>query len=233
MADAMPFMSNPAFKVSGFWHFADGTILPVVAGGADDGGAGDAGTGNVTGGSDGAGDSSATGTGSESVDDFDDDDDPKDLGDAGKKALAAERARAQKAERELKRQRAEIDKLRTAGQSEQEKAITKAREEAKVEALNEVRLERVRDKIEVRAAGKLADPEDAAVLLGDLTRFVDDDGSIDAKEIDRAIALLVRTKPYLAADTRRSTGDGDGGARGTSVAKPDMSSLIRRGAGLG
>ena len=162
-----------------------------------------------------------------------DDADADKLGTSGQRALAEERAARRKAERDAKTIKSELEKLRTASQSEQEKALAKAREEGKTEGLSEIRLERVRDKIEAKAGGRMADPEDAAALLGDLGQFVTDDGSIDTAAIGRAIDQLLKAKPYLATNgSKRPTGGADGGARGNGKNPVDMNAWLRGDPGV-
>lgn len=122
------------------------------------------------------------------------------------------KANARKNENTAKTALAELEKLRTASMSEQEKAVAEAFGKGKAEAASAIQLERVRDKIEAKAGGKLADPEDAAALLGDLSRFVQDDGTIDTSGIGQAVDNLVKSKPYLSVQP--GNGSGEGGPRG-------------------
>lgn len=147
------------------------------------------------------------------------------LGEAGKKALEAERKRANEAEKARKAIEKERDEYRQKwesyeadAKSDQEKAIEAARKEADTQARKEER-ERVNSillKAEVRAAaaGKLADKEDAVRLL-DLDSFeVKDDGAVDGEAISKAIEQLVESKPYLSAEgSPTPQGDPDGGTR--------------------
>jgi hypothetical protein len=74
-------------------------------------------------------------------------------------------------------------------------------------------------KVEARASGKLADPEDALRFL-DMSAFeVSEEGDVDAAKIDAAIGDLLERKPYLKASgappgTKPSA---DGGARGKAA----------------
>lgn len=145
--------------------------------------------------------------------DPDDTPDDANLGDAGKAALKAERTRAATAERNAKDLQKRLDELETANLDEVGKAVKTAADTARAEALAEVRSERVRDKIEVQAAGKLADADLAPALLGDLDRFVGDDGAIDTKAISTAIDELVKERPHLAPAGTRPTPLPGGGAR--------------------
>lgn len=156
-----------------------------------------------------------------------------DLGDAGQKAIAAERTArkaAEKAQRDATTRLADLEKrladVDEATKSETEKALEKARKEAGDTARSEERAKSNRRILtaEVRAAagGKLADPADAVRLL-DLDEFtVDDDGDIDEKAISKAIDDLLKSKPYLAANGRKApVPSADGGARTTAAPKTD------------
>jgi len=156
---------------------------------------------------------------------------PDVLGDAGKRALDAERAARSSAERAARDAASERDALKTrldefenANKSETERAIAAARKEAADAARSEVTTayeQRLLDaQLLARAAGKLADPSDATKLIDASALAKGDDGSVDDKTIDAAIADLVKHKPYLAAGAK-PTGPGspDGGARGDRPAQ--------------
>lgn len=132
----------------------------------------------------------------------------------------------------LRAAEAELDKLRQATLTEQEKAVDQARKEAadaaRAEVLAELHGERKRNAILSAAAGKFADPDDAWLHLSD-TVEVDDAGQVDAKKVAKAIDDLLQRKPHLRAG--RPNGSAEGGARGTSPAGSDMSALIRQAAG--
>ena len=144
-----------------------------------------------------------------------------------KKALETERAQRREAEKRAKQferdhnsLKERLDNLEAQSQTEAEKALNKAREEAAAEARREERQKahEVLRKAEVRvaAAKKLADAEDAVRLL-DLDSFeVGEDGTVDRKAIDKAIDDLIESKPYLkAGDPKPSVRpDVGGGARG-------------------
>lgn len=101
--------------------------------------------------------------------------DTGDLGDAGKRALEAERKAARAAERrakDLERRLAEIDRRVVAAE------------------------------VKAAAAGVLQDPDDAVSML-DLDQFgVDDDGNVDLKAIKAEIAALAKAKPYLSVGAK-------------------------------
>ena len=143
-------------------------------------------------------------------------DDP--LGEAGKKALDAERTERRKAEKRAKDLDAELAKFREASMSEQEKAVEAARREAAAQAIATVNQRILKAEIRAAAGGRLADPEDAVRFL-DLDEFtIGEDGEIDQKAVLAAVDRLLKMKPYLAASATRPAGDADQGARGNAMA---------------
>ncbi|USY19718.1 hypothetical protein NE857_31565 [Nocardiopsis exhalans] len=135
------------------------------------------------------------------------------LGDAGKKALDAQKAKW-KAERdrrkEIERQLAEATKPKdTDGEPTPEQIRADAEKAATARANRRI----VRAEVKAAAAGKFADPGDALAFL-DLDQFeVDADGELDPDEVSEAITELLTRKPHLAAGpAKRFQGGGDGGA---------------------
>jgi hypothetical protein len=151
------------------------------------------------------------------------------LGEAGQKAIAAERTARKAAEKAAKTAQDELDKLRTATMSETEKAIAEAKAEGRKTALSEVNGKLLRSEIRAAAAGKLADPDDAPLLLGDLDQFLDKDGDPIPKAIASAIDTLVKSKPYLASAGSRPGPLPGGGAKPSNGFS--MNDEIRRMAG--
>ena len=143
--------------------------------------------------------------------------DPEGLGEAGLKALRAERNRADAAERARLAAEAERDELRTKNQTAEEKAIEAAKNAGREEATLEANRRIARSEIKAAAGGKLQDAEDAASFLGDLDRFIVK-GEVDSKAITSAIDELVKAKPYLAAagKARPLPGGGATQSSGTS-----------------
>jgi hypothetical protein len=144
------------------------------------------------------------------------------LGDAGKKALDA-----MKAERKTARDQAAAEKARA--DALQAKLDGKEAEYAAEQKSEQAALAKYNDKIlksEVKAAAKgvLADPADAYKFL-DLDKFeVDDDGNVDESVIAKALADLIKDKPYLAAQGgTRFQGTADGGARNDAVKTSQLS----------
>lgn len=150
--------------------------------------------------------------------DLDVDVDPEgaeELGDPGKRALDATKAKW-KAERDRRRAlERELEEARRPQSADGDAPDADAiRQQATQEAVARANARIVRAEIRAAAAGKLADPKDALRFL-DLDGFeVDGDGGVDADEIADAIDDLIKSKPYLAAATaRRFQGTGDGGSR--------------------
>ncbi|WP_228979700.1 hypothetical protein [Streptomyces sp. DH12] len=148
----------------------------------------------------------------------DEGDDPEgadQLGDPGKKALDSMKDRwkaERERRRELERQLAERDKPADGDQPDPEAIVRQAEQAAMAKANERI----VRAEVKAAAAGKLADAADALRFL-DLSQFeVDADGQLDAEEVADAIDDLLKTKPYLAAQsgkTPRFHGTADSGAR--------------------
>jgi hypothetical protein len=143
------------------------------------------------------------------------------LGDAGKAALEAERKARRDAERTAREATAELDRIRQANLTDQEKAVDAARREG--ESVGARRI--LEAEIRAAAAGKLANPALAARLL-DLDELMPTDGAdVDGERIAKAIEDLVIAEPYLAATPAGFTpaptppappaGTAPGGARGT------------------
>lgn len=150
------------------------------------------------------------------IDDADqdgDDDNPDgadELGDRGKRALAAMKAKV-KSER-TKRLAAEgrVRELEDGGDD-----ADAQRRQVESEALAKANGRIVRAEVRAAAAGKLADPADALRFL-DLDQFeVGDDGDVDEDEIADAIEELITQKPYLAAQR------GEGDSKQKKAPKPD------------
>jgi hypothetical protein len=154
--------------------------------------------------------------------------DAEQLGDAGKKALDAMKAdrkaaqiEARQAKKALEVLQAKLDALESGkAPDETAKAIDDAKREATEAATAKANARIVRAELKVAAAGKLADPSDAAAFI-DADQFdVGDDGEVDTKELADAIADLLKRKPHLAAKQKASFGQVEGGPRGSGSARP-------------
>ncbi|MFE4717846.1 hypothetical protein ACFRLW_15730 [Streptomyces sp. NPDC056728] len=138
-----------------------------------------------------------------------------DLGDAGKKALDAMKARwktERDARRKLEEERDARATPKPSGDTDQADAA-EIKRQATRDANAKANARIIKSEIRAAAAGKLADPSDALAHL-DLKSFeVDDNGDVDAQELADAIEDLLTRKPYLAAKAvSRFQGTGDGGA---------------------
>jgi hypothetical protein len=150
------------------------------------------------------------------------------LGPAGEKALAEWKQRAKAAERESRTNAARLQEIEDRDKSEVQKAGERA---TKAEQRATAMVERAaRAEVRALAASSFADPSDAAAFLN-LGDFVDDEGDIDSKGIEKALADLLKRKPHLGKETAPPSFDG--GARTTAGAPTDMNALIRQKAGLG
>lgn len=213
MADDHPTLLDHGDRA--WWLFPDGTKVPAIRGGSDDG---------TTGGEGDA--SSATGDGDGS-------DGDGALGAAGEKALSAFKERARTAEREAKELRTQLDgvqeqldQLRQGQLSDHERALEAARTEAADAARAEVD-QRYRGRLDAAAvrsaAGKFADPEDAMRYLDLSAISRTDDGDLDPEDLAAQLSDVLKAKPYLAGAT--SHGSADGGARG-GAAEPTLDEQI-------
>ncbi len=140
------------------------------------------------------------------------------LGDAGKRALDAERTRAEAAEKAAKDLAKRIEELEAQGKSEAEKAIDAAKKEGEAAAGTRYQA-RIR-KAEVRAALVAAgiDPSvlDLALEAPDFAGLkVSDEGEVDG--VDAAVAAFKKARESLFGT--RSSGSFDTGTGGRT-AKP-------------
>lgn len=142
------------------------------------------------------------------------------LGDPGKKALDAMKAKMRAAELSAKEAKAELARINAQlalkDKPAEEQALEQARAEARAEATTAANKRIVRSELKAAATGKLANPAVAEKFL-DLDDFaVDDDGDVDSDALNDAIADLLKREPYLAAGKPNPFGGGaDGGARPT------------------
>jgi hypothetical protein len=132
---------------------------------------------------------------------------------------------------ELTKLKAELEEIRSASQSEQEKAIDKARREAVKEATAEVTSgfqQRVlKSEIRAQAAGRFADPDDAVRLLDLDDDIFDGEGEVQTSALKKALDDLLERKPHLAAERQQQVGDVDAG-KGEGPTSGDMNDLIRQ-----
>lgn len=130
---------------------------------------------------------------------------------------------------------AEFDKLDEARKSDLEKAQEAASKAAERTAslLKQV----ATSEIKALAVTAFADPEDAIAFLGDPTKFVGDDGSVDADAIKTDLADLLQRKPHLARQTEPGMpepnpaqgGSGGGPSGASQLTRADVERLASEG----
>lgn len=148
------------------------------------------------------------------------------LGDAGKKALDAMKAKWKEADKQAKEAAAKIAELEAkVNGTEADFAKAQEAQRFKDEALAAANKRILSAEVRAAATGKLNDPADALVYV-DLDSFeVGDDGVVDSEAIGAAIAELVQKKPYLAAQGSRFQGSADGGARNDATKPAQLSAV--------
>ncbi|MEU7787670.1 hypothetical protein [Amycolatopsis sp. NPDC049159] len=118
------------------------------------------------------------------------------LGEAGQRALAAERQFRAEAEARAKAAEEERDALKAATQTDQEKAVEAARAEGRAEGNQRL----IRAVVEAKAAAAgFHDPADAAVQLHNRLAEVKvtKDGDVDQTKVTELVAELAQAKAYL------------------------------------
>ena len=149
------------------------------------------------------------------------------LGDGGRKALDAERAARRDAEQRAKTAQDELEKLRTASLSEDEKRQRRLVELERAEAdWQRERQEFVLERVVERSAAKLgfADPVDALGLLDRTALEFEADGH--PRNVEQLLQTLAKAKPYLMTQARPSasfdTGTAGGRAAGGTIYSLDQ-----------
>lgn len=152
------------------------------------------------------------------------------LGEAGTRALAAERKRANEAEKAQRTLQTRLTELENASKSETDKAIDVARKEGAAEATAKAN-ERIR-RAEVRSALTAAGVNPALLdLAARADEFgalkVGDDGEVEG--LAAAVEAFKKTMPDLFRAAQRP--DFGGGPRGqTPTSTPGMNELLRAAA---
>lgn len=116
------------------------------------------------------------------------------LGDAGKRAIQAERERAKALERERDTIRQQFEELQRSSLSDHEKAIADAVKAAKAETAATYEAERTRDKVRLALMG--AGIQASVIELA--VRAPDFDG-VKPDEIEDKVKAFVKTQPALFA----------------------------------
>jgi hypothetical protein len=130
---------------------------------------------------------------------------------------------------DLKTKAAEFDKLTEAQKTEAQKAADRAEAAEKAAATATQRA--VRAEVKAIATGEFADPNDAHLYLGDLSKFIGKDGEIDSSAIEAALKEVEKTKPHLVARVRTDAGLGPRGGGAAQSPHQVMNQNIRQAAG--
>jgi hypothetical protein len=104
------------------------------------------------------------------------------LGAAGEKALEAMKIRARDAEKAAKTATAELDALRKAAMSDQDKAVAEAKDLGRKEATTEVASRLAAAEIKAALTGIVPDPASVVEDLN-LARYIDDNGDINTEAV--------------------------------------------------
>lgn len=141
------------------------------------------------------------------------DGDPADLGEAGRKALKAERDRAAAAEKKAKELETELETFRRSQMTEQEQAIDKARAEGRTEGRAESANEIAAAQFAAAAAGRLDDDQIATLTAGlDVAAFLKD-GKVDVEKIKTFVDTIAPApNGHLPADLGQGARGGGTGA---------------------
>lgn len=134
------------------------------------------------------------------------------LGDAGKKALKAERDARKAAESELKELKAEVSRLRRSNAAVKGTDVEAIKSEIRAEYAAQL----AETAIKAEAKGRMNDPADALLYI----RAADIDTS-DDDAVKAAVDKLLADKPYLAVQSGpKPWGDVGGGQRETPEPEP-------------
>ncbi|MFI6279649.1 hypothetical protein [Streptomyces sp. NPDC050988] len=129
----------------------------------------------------------------------------------------------------------ELEKLKAANMSEQEKAVTEAEKAGRTAALAEAIPQIAQARLEAHAARAGVDLSEFAEFI-DLKKFVGEDGQVDDKAIKAAVTKFAKLAPPGAGRSGGDMGGGGGsGDQGASIdkqieeatAKRDFATVIR------
>ena len=133
-------------------------------------------------------------------------DDLEGLDDRARAIVEDARRDAAKSRRDLRAAQSAADEarkqaetIRSQHESEQEKAIREAVEQARGEERSKWQRDLLEAQVTAQAAGKLADPDDAISLLPLEDLLAEEDAERRKAKVEKAIADLLEQKPYLAA----------------------------------
>jgi hypothetical protein len=94
----------------------------------------------------------------------------------------------------------QLASARQQGMTDEERRLDEARAEGRTAAIREAGLRVAAAEFRAAAVGQLTDPTAALEVL-DLSRFVDDDGQVDTRAIERLVAKLAKSLPAPPAGT--------------------------------
>lgn len=146
--------------------------------------------------------------------------DDQSLGDAGRRALDAEREARRTAERKATDLERRLTELEESGKSEQEKAIAKARREGATEARTQAdaRIRRAEVRSALVAAGIVQSELELAAQASDFASLeLNDD--LEVQGLEEAVKGFKAAHPALFAATTPQ-GSADGGVRGGTSGLP-------------
>lgn len=115
----------------------------------------------------------------------------------------------------------ELDKLRKAAMSDQEKAVAEAEQRGRSAAAQEYGRQLAQARFEAAAAAKGVDLGEAADLI-DVSRFLGEDGSVDDAAIKSAVSKLAKVTPAKATGPARSGGEFGGAPGGAGQITEDQ-----------
>lgn len=141
----------------------------------------------------------------------------EELGDAGKKALKAERDARKTAEKELGELKEEVARLRRSNAAVKGTDVEAIKSEIRAEFASQL----AETAIKAEAKGRLHDPADALLYISS------SDVANGEDAIKAAVDKLLTDKPYLAADAGKAHW-GDVGQGQRSAEKPEPKSAIER-----
>lgn len=126
---------------------------------------------------------------------------PAELGEAGKKALDAEREQRKAAEKTAKELKTRLEALERSQMSDQEKAIQEAIDRTKAEARVEFGGALVEAAVKVASAGRLdADQIDTILENADLAKFLSEDGDVDTAKVQSYVDAIAPKGGGTSAD---------------------------------
>ncbi|MFG3349216.1 hypothetical protein ACGF1Z_29685 [Streptomyces sp. NPDC048018] len=140
--------------------------------------------------------------------------------------LSTERTARAAAEKRAETAEAEAARLRRSNAAQKPGDLDALRDEIRGEFTAQL----VRAELRAAAAGKLRDPADALALV-DVAALVGTGGDVDTDAIGKAVAALLKAKPYLAVETAPGASApawGDVGAGQHDTAEPEPATPLDR-----